>query len=145
MAINSRAKGAGFENKICGLLKKLTHREWVRTPGSGAVATRTGNLALAGDIMPVNFKCAYVFECKKYKEYNLESLITQKGDLWKWYIQLQRECKSKKGILVFSRNYGKVFVLAETDEQIPNTIRYGEYLVGLFDNIMPILMQRYIK
>ena len=143
--VNSRSKGANFETKICKMLKDLTNRRWTRTPGSGSVATRTGNMRVAGDVMPVNFKCDYVFECKKYKDYNIEGLLTQKGDMWKWFEQLKREKKKKKGVLIFARNYGKIFVLAETDEVIKNTFKFNEYVLGLFDVVMPVIMKEYIR
>ena len=145
MAISSRQKGLGFENKICKMLKDLTNRRWTRTPGSGSVATRTGNMRVAGDVMPVNFKCDYVFELKKYKDYNIEGFLTGKGDSAKWLEQLKREKKHKKGVLIFARNYGKIFVLAETDEVIPNTFRYNEYVLGLFDVVMPVILKEYIR
>ena len=143
--VNSRQKGAGFETKVCKLLKQITKRTWVRTPSSGGVATRTGNIALAGDVMCQNFKSKYVFELKKYKEYNIESLITKKGMVIKWLQQLEREKGKRKGVLIFSRNYGKIFVLAETDEEIPNTMRYKNYVFGLFDEVMPILLKEEIR
>ena len=145
MAISSRQKGVGYETKICNLLNKITGRTFVRSPGSGAVATRTGNTKLAGDIIGQNFQCDYVFECKKYKEYNLEGLITQKGDIWKWFLQLEKEKGKRPGVLIFSRNYGKNFVLAEYEEDIKGTMRYGNYILGLFDQVMPIILEKYVK
>jgi len=143
--VNSRRKGKAFEYKICDKLKELTDRTFVPSPSSGGVATKTGNLALAGDILPRNFKCKYVFECKKYKEIRLEELLKNTGNLPKWIKQLEREKKHRPGILIWSENYGKIYVLAETDEIIPNTFRYNGYVIGLWDIVMPVVMKEYIK
>ena len=143
--VNSRQKGMGFEYKVCKMLKNVTKREWVRSPSSGGVATRTGNLALAGDILPRNFKCKYVIECKKYKEARLEEILKGTGNLPKWIRQLEREKGDRLGLLVFSENYGKTYVMAETDENIPNTFRYNKYVIGLFDQVIPVVMKEYIK
>ena len=143
--VNSRKKGADFEYKICKKLKELTGREWVRSPASGGVATKTGNNALAGDVLMRNGKCKYVFELKKYKEIRLEELIKKTGNLPKWVKQLEREKGGRPGILVWSENYGKIFVMAETDECITNVFRYNGYVIGLWEQIMPIVLKEYIK
>jgi len=143
--VNARRKGKDFEYKICGKLKELTGREWVPSPSSGGVATKTGNLLLAGDILPKNFKCNYVFECKKYKEIRLEEILKNTGNMPKWIKQLEREKKNRPGILIWSENYGKIFVMAETNEEIPSTFKYKGYVIGLWDVVMPIVMKEWIK
>ena len=143
--VNSRQKGMGFEYKVCKMLKNVTKRDWTRSPGSGAVATKTGNLALAGDILPKNFKCKYVIECKKYKEIRLEDILKGTGNLPKWIRQLEREKGNRPGILIWSENYGKTYVMAETDEFIPNTFRYNGYVIGLFDQVIPVVLEEYCK
>ena len=143
--VNSRKKGADFEYRICKELKKLTGREWVRSPASGGVATKTGNNALAGDILLRNGKCQYVFELKKYKEIRLEEILKGTGNLPKWVKQLEREKGKRPGILVWSENYGKIYVMAETDEYIPNTFKYNGYVIGLLEKVMPIVLKEYIK
>jgi len=102
--VNSRAKGASFESKIVKILEKITGKKWARTPQSGGVATRTGNTKLAGDIMRKGKTSPYVIEAKKYKEVNLEDLVTRKGNMIKWIAQLEKEKGSRKGILIFARN-----------------------------------------
>jgi hypothetical protein len=143
--VNSRQKGKQFEYKICKKLEEITNRKWTTSPQSGGVATRTGNLALAGDILPKNFKCDYVFECKKYKEIRLEELLKGTGNLPKWVKQLEREKGNRPGILIWSENYGKIYCMAEHKEYIEGTFRYGKYLIGLFDDIMPKILSKYVK
>jgi hypothetical protein len=143
--VNSRKKGADFEYRICKKLKELTGREWVRSPASGGVATKTGNNALAGDVLMRNGKCKYVFELKKYKEIRLEEILKGTGNLPKWIKQLEREKGDRPGILVWSENYGKIYVMVETNMYIPNTFKYNGYVIGIWENVMPIIMMEYIK
>ncbi len=139
--VNSRQKGKSFELKICEKLKKLTGREWKPTPGSGAQATRTGEIKLAGDIFCPSKESEFVWECKKYKEADITELIRNVGNFPKWLKQLEREKRNKKGALVFSKNYGKIFILVECDKDIPNTFKYGKYTFGLFDEVVPNLLK----
>ena len=139
--VNSRQKGKKFEEKIVEKLNKLTGLKWKTTPGSGAYATRTGDIKLAGDIFCTSKESEYVWECKKYKEVNIEELLTKTKNMHKWVKQLEREKKHKKGILVYSQNYGKIFVLVETDITLPNTMRWGKYLFGLFDEVLPKILK----
>ena len=134
--VNSRAKGAGYESKIVKILTDITGKKWTRSPQSGGVATRTGNQALAGDIIRKGKPSPYVIECKKYKEVNFEDLVLQKGNMLKWIAQLEREKGKRKGILIFSRNYGKDMCLVETDIEIPNTLKYNQYTVGLLKHVL---------
>ena len=140
---NSRQKGATFETKICKLLKEITGKKFTRTPGSGAVSTRTGNMALAGDIMGVNHKFPWVVEAKKYKEVNFNDLLTGKGNMPKWVAQLERESKTRPGMLVFAENYGKIKIMVKTQLQIPNTFKWNDYVIGLFEKVMPILWKEH--
>ena len=123
--VNSRQKGATYETKIVKILEKATGKKWTRSPQSGGVATRTGNNAIAGDIIRKGKPSPYVIECKKYKTVNFEDLILQKGDMVKWVKQLEREKGDRKGILIFARNYGKDMCLVETERTIPNTLKFN--------------------
>ena len=134
--VNSRQKGAGFESKAVKILEQYTGKKWTRSPQSGGVSTRTGNQALAGDIIRKGKPSPYVIECKKYKEVNLEDLVTRKGNMMKWLTQLEREKGKRKGILIFSRNYGKTMCLVETEKDIPNTLKYNQYTLGLLDEVL---------
>ncbi len=136
MAVNSRAKGAGFETKVVKILELATGKKWARTPGSGGVATRTGNTKLAGDIMRRGKPSPYVVECKKYRVVNMEELITGKGNFPKWLAQLEKEKGKRKGILIFARNYGKLMCMVETDRTIPNTIKWNDYTIGLLTDVL---------
>ena len=143
--VNSRQKGKQFEYKICKMLKDITGREFVPSPSSGGVATRTGNIWLAGDVIGRNFKCDYVFECKKYKEIRLEELLKNTGNLPKWVKQLEREKGNRPGMLIWSENYGKVYCMAECSESIAGTFKFGRYTIGLFDSVAPVVLARYVK
>ena len=134
--VNSRQKGNAFESKVVKILEKHTGKKWTRSPQSGGVATRTGNQALAGDIIRKGKPSPYVIECKKYKEVNLEDLVTRKGNMMKWLAQLEREKGARKGILIFSRNYGKIMCLVETDKDLPNTLKYKQYSLGILEEVL---------
>ncbi len=134
--VNSRAKGANYEAKIVKILQEATGKKWTRSPGSGGVATRTGNMALAGDIIRKGKPSPYVIECKKYKTINLDDLVLQKGDMLKWIKQLEREKGNRKGILIFSKNYGKNMCLVETGREIKNTLKYNQYTLGLLTTVL---------
>ena len=134
--VNSRVKGATYETKIVKILEKATGKKWTRSPQSGGIATRTGNMALAGDIIRKGKPSPYVIECKKYKEVNLEDLVVRKGNMLKWVAQLEREKGNRKGILIFCRNYGKDMCLVETDREIPNTLKYNQYTLGLLTTVL---------
>lgn len=147
MAISSRQKGAGFETKICNKLEQLTGQKWERTPGSGAAATKGGSPLLAGDLMCPKRPCLAVFECKKYKEWNLEELINQNYNFPKWFNQLERDTKTRPGILVFERNYGTTMVAVDvralsSKDICPALMYYTErtsYVFGTFDKLMPMV------
>ena len=141
MPISSRQKGAAFETKICKKLEELTGESWERTPGSGAYATRTGNLKFAGDVMCTSKPSKYVFELKKYKEADIENLLVRKGNVWKWFEQLVKEKKHRPGILVFMKNYGRTIVVVETPKDMPSTFRWGKWLIGEWDKVMPEILE----
>jgi hypothetical protein len=143
--VNSRAKGAAFETKLCGLLKKITGKGFTRTPGSGAAATRTGNAALAGDVMGVNHKFPWVLELKKYKSVDFNNLLTNTGNLVKWVEQLERERFNRPGMLIFAENYGKIKLLVKTDLTFKHSFIWNGYTIGLFNKVMPELWRNYIK
>ena len=125
--VNSRRKGADFEYKIARLLEEYTGKKWVRTPGSGAVATKTGNMALAGDLMPVNWKCPYVIECKKYKK------VTDKL-IEKWLKQLKREKGKRLGILIYAENY-------QRDPTVHIEQEDGTYKIGPASKLLKEVME----
>ena len=123
------------------MLEKVTSQQWERTPGSGAYATRTGDMRFAGDVMCTTKPNKFVWELKKYKEADLEDLLLKKGNMWKWFEQLVREKKHRPGILVFSKNYGKITVVAEANLKIPGTFMWDGWVIGLFDEVVPKLFQ----
>lgn len=139
--VNSRQKGKNFELKIADKLTSITGHKWKPTPGSGAYATRTGDLKLAGDIFCPKQPSEFVWECKKYKEVDLADIFTKNKNLRKWIAQLEREKKHKKGALVFARNYGKIITFIETDLELKNTMKYDKYTVGLFDEVIPKVLK----
>ena len=143
--VNSRAKGKNYELKICKILHTITGLKFTTTPGSGAVATKTGQVLLAGDIMGVNHKFPWIVECKKYKDITLADLILQKGNLVKWLAQMERESIGRPGMLIFSKNYGKNMILIETALEFKNVFKFNQYTIGIFENIMPVIWDEHKK
>lgn len=134
--VNSREKGATFERKVAKLLTETFKTSFNRTPQSGAFATVNKDTRLAGDVYCTESQFIFVVECKKYAEYNLEDLITgNTGGISKWLNQLEIEKKDKKGLLVFQRNYGKIFCLVEGFSFSPS-FKFKNYYIGLFSDFL---------
>jgi len=123
-----KAKGSDFERLIC---RKLTH--WItgsekpeifwRSGGSGSVFTRgksntKGGGNMPGDLMAIHAKgqwlCeAFSIECKSYKDYRLEKVLTEKKDhVTEWWMQACDDAKksSRFPMLIFKRNRGEIFI-----------------------------------
>lgn len=134
--INGRDKGATFERRVAKLLTEAYNVSFSRTPQSGAFATTNKDTRLAGDIYCTEKEFIFVVECKKYAEYNLEDLITgNTGGIFSWLNQLEIEKKDKKGLLVFQRNYGKIFCLVE-DFKFNPSFKFKNYYIGLFSDFL---------
>lgn len=143
MAINSRNKGATFERKIANLLSEKLGYKFNRTPQSGAFSTKVNDDRLAGDLYSPDVDFAYVIECKKYATFNVEELITgAKQSLTKWLTQLEKEKGKKKGLLIFQRDYGKIMAMIEEDLDIENSLKYKNYTIALFDDVIDYLKEK---
>lgn len=137
--MNARAKGANFERKVAKLLTDRLGIEFKRTPQSGAFSTNNNYSDLAGDLYCTE-EFPYVIECKKYKMYNLEDLMTgSTSGMLKWFSQLEKEKGDKKGLLIFQRDYGKIFAALEGRYFRPGVIIWGNYTIGLLDTILDII------
>lgn len=142
--VNSRNKGANFERKISKLLEDSLGISFVRTPQSGAFSTNTKDTRLSGDLYSPDLDFPFVIECKNYEDYNIEDLINgSKGDVVKWVEQLEKEKGKKLGLLIFKRNYGKIFCMIENIEFYPS-FKWKQYYIGLLENALPNL-RRYIN
>ena len=141
--MNSRAKGANFERKVAKILTEKLGVEFKRTPQSGAFSTNNNYVELAGDLYCADKDFPYVIECKKYKEYQLEDLLTGSSvGIYKWILQLEKEKKGKLGLLIFQKDYGKIFAAIEGIYPRHNTMIWKNYTIGLLDIIIEIIKER---
>jgi len=119
MSINSRNKGATFERKIAKIMKEATGFNWVRTPGSGAFATRTGINSLQGDIF-CEEDFPYLVECKAYEKIPLHLFAQELKSclITKWLTKLVGQCviADKKALLIFKENRGKIMAMYEVED-----------------------------
>jgi hypothetical protein len=111
MAKKSNVKGARFERQIAKLLGAQWGIAFERTPQSGG----WGKMRTKGDLVSppeVNFR--YHIECKNQEGWQLDSLLSGKGDKRhrSWWDQCQGGALQDKRepLLIFSRNLAPIYV-----------------------------------
>ena len=139
-AVNSKAKGSGFENTLAKKLSEaLDPLKFIRTQGSGArvggknfatIGQLFGEDALklfVGDVVPVNEKEAGVtfrfsIEAKFYKTPdNFPSLVTGNANFFKWFDESVTDAVKidKIPALIFKWNNTPIFVGVPTGTPSP--------------------------
>lgn len=141
--INSKNKGSTYERKIVKLLKEWSGEKFQRSPSSGAWSTVHKREDLSGDITCSNSKFKYSIECKKYKTWSLESLITSdKSPILVWWKQcLSQTPNGKIPLLIFSKNHSEDFCMCNrfpfNNEHVPclafSNLSYDLYIFRLSD------------
>ena len=119
---NSRAKGNGFERKLCEILNDCFEtKDFMRSPGSGAFATThklPDHLQIHGDLItPDRFK--FTIECKfGYNKENIGYFFSDKSDLSSFIVQAERDSKkaTKDFLLVFKQNNRGILCLFLIDK-----------------------------
>lgn len=126
--INSKAKGGGFENKVCKILTDaLPPMQFRRSQSSGAILggvnsrfmTRFSNAAASlfvGDVVPTNeedvlkdhgWKIRFSLECKFYKEADsLDMMFKPNTQIRGWFEQAAADAQkvNKEPLLIFKFN-----------------------------------------
>lgn len=110
MAVNGRAKGAGFELRVAKLFSEAMGVKLRRTPMSGGWSH--DNPEVTGDLVCVEGNFPFCVECKCEEGWRLESLFAPKHTWFdNYWAQLKRECPADKiPLLVFSRARQPIFV-----------------------------------
>jgi Holliday junction resolvase len=104
MANASKNKGKSWERDVAEHLSNIYGVNFQRVPNSGAYlggfnAFRTGKLTpeqlllASGDIIMPAFLSHITIECKFYKDFTFETLLTKNGQLEGW---LEQACQSSK-------------------------------------------------
>lgn len=135
--VNSRAKGAGYENVIAKLLsKELAPMNFIRTQGSGARVggknfATIGKMfgeellkAFVGDVVPTNereisLSCRVSVETKFYKEQDhFTSIMLGKSKVFEWMKESEVDAVkvNKIPIIIFKWNNTPNFVASSCDE-----------------------------
>jgi Holliday junction resolvase len=113
--IDSRVKGSTFERAIAKKFQEWTGEQFQRAPGSGAWGTLNNRSDMTGDITCTNPNFKYSIECKKYKDWTLETVISSKANpIWKWFKQCVEQASScsKVPLLVFAKNRSDVYCMS---------------------------------
>ena len=104
--INSKAKGADYELKICKVLAEWYQEEFHRVPASGGLRWGKDN-RVSGDIIPqVGSTFPFSIECKKREDWTFEQVLRGTGEVESWWTQCTRDAANvdKKPLLIFSKN-----------------------------------------
>jgi len=109
--IDSRAKGASYENVIAKILMRWYGGIWRRTPQSGGWSHGDDGFGVGGDLV-CNVPQPFHVECKNRETWFIEDLLTGTrargtASILEWWEQSCREAAKfhKKPWLVFRRNH----------------------------------------
>jgi hypothetical protein len=119
--VDSRAKGARVETQIRDLLRKHTHLQWERVPGSGALDEKHG---LKGDLYVPNSTNLFCVEVKGYADDHLTSaILTSKSPqlitFWEQAVRQGIQVK-KKPLLIFKFDRSKAFCAWGSETCLPD-------------------------
>jgi len=136
--VNSKAKGGGFENKVCKILTEaLPPMQFRRSQSSGAILGgvnsrfmhRYSNAAASlfvGDVVPTNeedvfkdhgWKLRFSLECKFYKECDsFDMLFKPNTQIRGWFEQASTDAQkvSKEPLLIFKFNRTETYCGVDT-------------------------------
>jgi hypothetical protein len=130
-ARHSKAKGAGFDIKICRALSKWINgieqpEIFWRTATSGGRASRAAklgmNVGMHGDIMSLDEKGKWLtnvffFECKSYSKIDFSLFLEGKGNVVAWWKKCTQQAKdaNKWPVLIMKQNGSDTYVMFFTD------------------------------
>lgn len=161
---NSRAKGAGYERKICKLLQPWWDCEFHRVPASGGLRWKqdnrvTGDIVVQEDVKDFPF----VIECKKREGWNFEQLIKGTGEVVSWWEQNNNDLErlsdsTKHPLVIFSKNLSPDYYMIRLDDfkalKLPKknyfttTLQVGKEVhpvaIGFFDDLLSIPKEKVI-
>lgn len=156
--VNSRKKGANFENKICKILNaRFKTTDFMRSPGSGAFATTHNlpdHLKIYGDLItPKDF--GFAVECKKgYNKVFIDDFFKKTSDLWKFCSQSERDAKKsdKRSLIVWQQdNRTTLAIINSSNEPLLNEvvtkeiepIRYKSILIYKLEDLLSMTIESY--
>ena len=126
----SKDKGGRGERAACKLLTAWWGEEFIRTPGSGAIATILDrhDIGLTGDsITPESFP--FNVEVKWHEGWYVEQLLSDKAKMWGWWEQArnQADYTSEKPLLMMRKNHNPWYFMMLLDdmpflEQFPGRV-----------------------
>lgn len=161
---NSRAKGAGYERKICKALTPWWDCEFHRVPASGGLRWKqdnrvTGDIVVQEDVKDFPF----VIECKKREGWNFEQLIKGTGEVVSWWEQNNNDLErlsdsTKHPLVIFSKNLSPDYYMIRLDDfkalKLPKknyfttTLQVGKEIhpvaIGFFDDLLSIPKEKVI-
>ncbi len=124
-----KRKGSKFERDIAkrlGLALFNDADSFVRTPGSGALATirKSTNVPFGGDIMQVKhfneYTMPYSIECKHYKQFDIYNLLVRnkKSLEYKAWEQCVRDARKNNlnPLLIYRANNRPIYTVSEQGE-----------------------------